>query len=191
MNQQDPNILVDLTTCASAFEAEVIRDALDQSGIPAFARTIVGMTNPWDIASTMPYRVQVRRADFEAAHLELTTIRESAVTIDWSAQDLGEPEPGEIAAFERADPSWKEHRAQREFNAKSAILLTSMVCWGRVAVVALGLGGLLRFHEARKNYGPGHCRYCGYSQTGLIGPICPECGAAIAPPTTPTRPIPH
>ena len=42
MTESDPNILVDLTTAASAFEAELIRESLESAGIPAFATTTVG-----------------------------------------------------------------------------------------------------------------------------------------------------
>ncbi len=29
-------------------------------------------------------------------------------------------------------------------------------------------------------YGPGHCRDCGYNLTGLTSSRCPECGTAVA-----------
>ncbi len=137
MSETDPDILVDLTTCASAFEAEVIRDALEQSGIYAFAATTVGSMNPWEVASSMPLRVQVRRRDLEAAKLELTAIRKEAIDIDWSTQDLGEPEDGELAAQGPGDRDWKKHHEEKQEVAKTAIGFAAMLAFGPMAIAAM------------------------------------------------------
>ncbi len=142
MSELDPDILVDLTTCASAFEAEVIRDSLEQSGIHAFASTTIGSALPWDIASTVPLRVQVRRRDLDAAKAELTAIRKEASGIDWTMQDLGDPEEGEVAARGPGDRNWKEHHEQRKSVGRMAITLAAAVAYGPIALGAL-LGGLL------------------------------------------------
>jgi hypothetical protein len=140
MSEPDPNILVDLTTCSTAFEAEVIRDALEQSGIPAFAATTVGAMNPWEVASSMPLRVQVRRTDLDLARRELATIRKEAGGIDWSMQDLGEPEEGELAAQQPGDGDWKKHHEERKTVAKTAIGLASMIAFGPIAIASLLIG---------------------------------------------------
>ncbi len=53
-----------------------------------------------------------------------------------------------------------------------------------VALVALILCGTAAFTMAEGvtvlEYGPGHCKDCGYNLTGLTSSRCPECGEAVA-----------
>ncbi len=81
---KDPDILVDLTTARTAFEAEMIAESLRAQGIAAEAFTTVGSMLQWDIAATQPMRVQVRRRDVERAREVLARTREDARGIDWS-----------------------------------------------------------------------------------------------------------
>ena len=140
MDQPDPNTLVDLTTCASAFEAEVIRNALVQSGIYAFAATTVGWMNPWRIASSMPLRVQVRRCDMLAAERELAATREEARGIDWNLQDLGEPEAGELAAQGPGDGDWKTHHEEKRTVAEFFLRIGYMTAFGPMGIVTVFIG---------------------------------------------------
>ncbi len=88
---KDPDILVDLTTARTAFEAEMIAESLRAQGIPAEAFTTAGSTLQWDIAATQPMRVQVRRRDLERARDALRAIRAESVDIDWSEVETGDP----------------------------------------------------------------------------------------------------
>lgn len=80
----DPLQLVDLTTCRTDFEAEVLVRALEGEGIPARAFTTAGSALQWEVAVTQPIRVQVRRVDLERARLALTRVRQESVDFDWS-----------------------------------------------------------------------------------------------------------
>lgn len=93
MPEPDPDILVDLTTARTAFEAEAIANALESQGIPARAFTLAGSMLQWDIAGTQPMRVQVRRGDLERARAALHDTRQDSVDIDWSEIDTGDPTP--------------------------------------------------------------------------------------------------
>lgn len=80
----DPDILVELTTAANEFEAEVIAQALEAEGIPARAFTTAGRVLRWDLASTAPMKVFVRRADLGRAAEALAEIRADSAVYDWS-----------------------------------------------------------------------------------------------------------
>jgi len=144
MPESDPTILVDLTTASTALEAEIIRSALEAEGVPAFAATSVGTWMQWDIASTMPMRVQVRRQDLAAAQAALATIRADAQSIDWDAEELGQAEPGDSAAAGPGTPGWKQRYHDRRTVAQTFIWLAS-IAWSPVLAVVLVLGVLGRF----------------------------------------------
>lgn len=86
---------MDLTTARTEFEAEVIVQALGAQGIPAKAFSTAGAVLQWDIASTQPIRVVVRRRDLEAARAALRAIRAESVDLDWTeVVDADEPPLG-------------------------------------------------------------------------------------------------
>jgi hypothetical protein len=116
---QDPDILVDLTTAASEFEAGVMVEALKGQGIPAQAFTAVGSTMQWEIAMTQPFRVAVRRADLERAREALRAIKADSVDLDWDEVNTGESTPED----ESGAPGWAR-----------------TVRW---VIIALGAGALL------------------------------------------------
>jgi hypothetical protein len=99
---QDPDILVDLTTAASEFEAGVIVEALKGQGIPAQAFTAVGSTMQWEIVMTQPFRIAVRRADLERARDALRAIRADSVDLDWDEVHTGDAVPED----ESGAPGW-------------------------------------------------------------------------------------
>ncbi len=105
----DPEILVDLTTARTDFEAETIAEALRSQGIPAQAFTTAGAALQWDVAVSQPMRVQVRRGDLVRASAALKAIRAESVDIDWSEVETGdrtpvtESERREAADMERVD----------------------------------------------------------------------------------------
>jgi hypothetical protein len=86
---KDPDILVDLTTARTDFEAEVIVQALEGQGIPARAFTTAGAMLQWEVAMTQPMRIAVRRRDLDAARSALRAIRADSVDIDWDEIDTG------------------------------------------------------------------------------------------------------
>jgi hypothetical protein len=97
MREEDPDILVDLTTARTDFEAEVIRSALEANGIPAKAFTTAGAMLQWEVAVSQPMRIFVRRRDLEAARAALRALRAESVDIDWDQIDTGQPAPDEPA----------------------------------------------------------------------------------------------
>lgn len=101
---KDPDILVDLTTAHTAFEAEMIAESLRAQGIPAEAFTIVGSMLQWDIAVTQPMRIQVRRRDLARAAEILRAIRAESVDMDWSEVDTSGPPEGSEADAASEEP---------------------------------------------------------------------------------------
>lgn len=90
---RDPDILVDLTTARTEFEAETIAEALRAQGIPAQTFAIAGSVLQWDVAITQPIRVAVRRRDLEQARAILRAVRAESVDLDWSEVDTGDRTP--------------------------------------------------------------------------------------------------
>ncbi len=150
MREDDPDILVDVTTEATPFAAEITRKSLEDAGIPAFAATTVGMWLPWHFAATQPLRIQVRRKDLDAAKLELNRQKTEAVGIDWETEDVGTPEAGEEAATKPADPEWATHREDRRTVAQTMIWLACIPAYGIYAVGAFAIGGLVRLFRGGK-----------------------------------------
>lgn len=93
----DPDILVDLTTANTEFEAGVIVEALRNQGIPAESFTTAGAVLQWEVAVSQPFRVAVRRADLERARAALRAIKADSVDLDWDQVNTStpaeEPEP--------------------------------------------------------------------------------------------------
>ena len=90
---RDPDILVDLTTAISDFEAQVIVQALEAQGIPARAFTSATSMLQWQIAPGHGVRISVRRRDLAAAKAALRAIRAESVDLDWDEIDTGDPSP--------------------------------------------------------------------------------------------------
>jgi len=84
---QGPDILVDLVTANTSFEADVIVQALESAGIPARTFTLAAAVLTWEIAATRPIRVAVRRQDLELARATLENVRLEAAEIDWENVD--------------------------------------------------------------------------------------------------------
>jgi hypothetical protein len=91
--ERDPDILVDLTTASSEFEAGVIVEALKGQGIAAQAFTTAGAVLQWEVAVSQPFRVAVRRGDLERAKAALRAIKADSVDLDWDEVNTGERVP--------------------------------------------------------------------------------------------------
>ena len=98
---RDPDILVDLTSARTEFEAETIAEALRAQGIPAQTFATAGSVLQWDVAVSQPIRVAVRRRDLDNARAILRAIRAESVDLDWSEVDTGDRTP--ITDKERAE----------------------------------------------------------------------------------------
>jgi hypothetical protein len=88
---KDPDILVDLTTARTEFEAHIIVRALEARGIPAQAHTAAGAMLQLEVIMSQPMRITVRRRDLEAAADLLNSIRAQSGVYDWSKLDPGAP----------------------------------------------------------------------------------------------------
>jgi len=95
----DPGTLVDITNCASAIEAELLAQFLTEGGVYAHASTLAGSTNPWELGSSVPFRIAVRREDSARADeliREFRSHKQDPVEVDWDEVDVGEPEEGVV-----------------------------------------------------------------------------------------------
>lgn len=86
----DPDILVDLTTARTEFEAQTIANALEAHGLEAKVFANVGSVMQWEVAVSQPIKVAVRRRDLEAARSILKTIRAESIDVDWDEVDTGD-----------------------------------------------------------------------------------------------------
>lgn len=90
MMGDDPDILVDLTTARTEFEAQTIANALEAHGLEAKVFANVGSVMQWEVAVSQPIKVAVRRRDLEAARSILKTIRAESIDVDWDEVDTGD-----------------------------------------------------------------------------------------------------
>ena len=143
----DPDILIDLTTGATPTEAEIIVLTLRDSGVPAYAGTTAGIWNPWELGSSKPYRVAVRRRDLERAKQVLRETRaDSAGSIDWDHLDVGQPEPDEAVG---PTPSPRARALRRRVSLAMIVLATvgpglvfTLLGFWRYSLIALGVFGI-------------------------------------------------
>jgi len=108
----DPATLVDITNCGSAIEAELLAQFLTESGVYAHASTLAGSTNPWELGSSVPFRIAVRREDAARAEeliREFRSRKQDPVEVDWDEVDVGEPEDGVILPA-AAESTQRHHR---------------------------------------------------------------------------------
>lgn len=107
----DPDTLIDITNCGSAIEAELLAQFLIENGVHAEAATIVGATNPWEMGSSNPFRIAVRREDSARGHdliREFRSRRQEPIAVNWDEIDVGDPEEGVV--LPAAAESRQRHR---------------------------------------------------------------------------------
>jgi hypothetical protein len=95
----DPATLIDITNCANAIEAELLAQFLTEHGVYAHAATLAGSTNPWELGSSIPFRIAVRREDVDRGNelvREFRSRKQEPVKVDWDEVDVGEPEEGVV-----------------------------------------------------------------------------------------------
>ncbi|MBK9187601.1 MAG: hypothetical protein IPM33_01470 [Phycisphaerales bacterium] len=124
---EDPNILVELTTARTEFEAATMAESLKAQGIPA--EVFAGAANmlQWHVTSTDPIKVMVRRQDVEKARAALRDVRADSVDIDWADVDVGSPEPGSVLPGPRMFASGSVLRKRRLRMLGFMLLFTSML----------------------------------------------------------------
>lgn len=105
-----PDDLVILTSAASEIQASLYASILNSAGIDAIGPNAAATTLRWEVSSSDPYRVYVRRADLTRAREVLSRERADSVDIDWNEIDVGEPEHGAPGAGEAHEPA---HTAPR------------------------------------------------------------------------------
>jgi hypothetical protein len=150
MDDSDPNMLVDITNAASPFEAEVIRSKLEAAGIRAFAFTAPGWADPWMMGSTLPYRVQVRRQDLDAAAKVLSEHEPRSDSVDWDAEDVVEPPADEPAATAPSDPEGTEKHEAKQTLGQTIIWLALIPAYGLIGIAALMIGLMARAFGKKK-----------------------------------------
>ncbi len=128
-----PDDLVVLTSAASEIQAGLYASILNSNGIDAIGPNAAATTLRWEVSSSDPYRVYVRRADLERAREVLSRERADSVDLDWSEVDVGEPEVGAPAAA----PGGKSSPFLRWF-----WLGLLLVLGGLLLLRAIGPGGL-------------------------------------------------
>jgi hypothetical protein len=102
----DPDILVDLASAASEFEAESIVSELAANGIIAKAISVADATlRP---LTQQAIRIAVRRVDLDRSMAVLQSVRSAPKVSDWSDVDTGDTSPltkAEMAAVNRVCPT--------------------------------------------------------------------------------------
>jgi hypothetical protein len=102
----DPDILVDLATAASEFEAESIVSELAANGIDAKAVSVADATlRP---LTQQAIRISVRRADLDRSMAVLQAFRSAPKVEDWSGVDTGDTSPltkAELEEMNRVCPA--------------------------------------------------------------------------------------
>ncbi|MEZ6232883.1 MAG: hypothetical protein R3B68_01720 [Phycisphaerales bacterium] len=88
----DPDDLVMLTSAASELQAGLWISVLESHGIRAVSPGSAATTLRWEVGSTDPHRLYVRRADAERAREVLDNQRSDSIDIDWNDVDVGTPE---------------------------------------------------------------------------------------------------
>jgi hypothetical protein len=94
----------------------------------------------WGLARWVPYTVWVRRADAEQAMATLEAVREEQGTVDWDAQDVGEPEPGDEIARRIASGEVRGFARPARLGLAGGLLIASLIVpvWSVSLVLLLG-----------------------------------------------------
>ncbi|MCA9289289.1 MAG: hypothetical protein KDA05_11925 [Phycisphaerales bacterium] len=128
----DPDDLVVLTSAASELQAGLWISVLESHGIRGVSPGSAATTLRWEVGSTDPYRLFVRRADVDRAREVLDNQRSDSIDIDWNEVDVGESaEVDEAAPPDGSSP----------FVMLGLVLVCLVLVLGAV-IVALSWGGV-------------------------------------------------
>ncbi len=90
---QDPEILVELTSARTEFEAETIAETLRAEGIPTEVFGLSSRVAQWELGINTSQKIMVRRQDLTRATEVLKANKADSVDLDWSEVDVGQPTP--------------------------------------------------------------------------------------------------
>lgn len=88
---QDPEILVELTSARTEFEAETIAETLRSEGIPAEVFGLSSRVAQWELGINTAQKIMVRRQDVVRANEVLKANKADSVDLDWDEVDVGQP----------------------------------------------------------------------------------------------------
>lgn len=134
----DPAQLIDITNCANAIEAEMLAQFLDDNGVPAHASVHAGATNPWELGSSIPFRIAVRKQDAERAAAliaEYRSRKHEPIEVNWDEEDVGDAEPDVV--LPAPTEARRRHRRWRWMRRLGllAIICAAMIWSGLLAAV--------------------------------------------------------
>jgi len=138
---KDPDVLVELLSTRTEFEAEVIVQKLEDSGVPARSFATSATTLGWMAVDPRPVRVVVRRRDLDRARKALQRARTDSIDIDWSELDPGRREPD---AAPSKPSAWLRRWGRAEVGAFLLVLVgvfsfPVFAWWFGATLVACGL----------------------------------------------------
>ena len=138
---QTPDDLIEVGTYANEFAAGVIRAKLEEAGIPAqvFAakQALIGV---FGMSGWTPSTVCVRRMDGDAAVAILQAVRAEQGSVDWDAEDVGQPDPSDRTALEIASGVRHGYGKHARLGIAGGMLIASVIVpyWPLKAVLLLG-----------------------------------------------------
>jgi hypothetical protein len=89
MAKRDDDLVV-LTSASSEMQAALWVSVLESHGIAAMGPNAAATTLRWEVSSSDPFKVYVRRGDAARAKEVLARERADSVDIDWSEIDTGD-----------------------------------------------------------------------------------------------------
>lgn len=95
---QDPEILVELTSARTEFEAETIAETLRSEGIPAEVFGLSSRVAQWELGINTSQKIMVRRQDLVRAAEVLKANKVDSVDLDWDEVDVGKPTPDMVVS---------------------------------------------------------------------------------------------
>ncbi len=126
---QSPDDLIEVGTYANEFAAGVVRAKLEEAGIPAQVFTANGpLLGAFGPNGWIPFSVWTRKADADAAVAVLQAVRAEQGSVDWDAQDVGQPEPGDEAARRAADDNDPPRSKHARLGIAGGLLIGSIIC---------------------------------------------------------------
>lgn len=139
---QDPEILVELTSARTEFEAETIAETLRSEGIPAEVFGLSSRVAQWELGINTSQKIMVRRQDLVRAAEVLKANKADSVDLDWSEVDVGQPTP-DMVVSPHVEEQKKSGAKWRWWALAIAVTVGSLLCY-EAAVKADQYDGIMR-----------------------------------------------